>query len=309
MSRRVCGYTLDDGPVLVTGAGGFVGRRLMELFCLGEGDIAVDSTISFSAPDGVRKLAWELPGPPPASLGEVRYAVHLAGLSSVAHSRAGKEKVMSVNTEGTRSVVRWIAERTPDALFLLASSAEVYRPSTGELTEKSPLGPRSPYGESKLRAEELLTDSGLQHVIARSFPHFGPGQSGHFVLPSFCRRVIRAAGGGDGAISTGNLTSIRDYLYIDDVVMAYACLLASGQTGGVYNVCSGIGQSIGDLLSLIMKISGTGLRAETDPRLLREEDQFCQIGNPEKLKTLGWSAKISLEEGLKMLYQWWEERL
>lgn len=309
MSRQVGDFTLDDGPVLVTGASGFVGQRLMKLFQLGRGDIAADSTVDFSAPAGVKKIAWGLPGPPPASLGQVRYVVHLAGLSSVAHSRSSDEKVMSVNAEGTRSVVRWIEERTPDALLLFASSAEVYKASAGKLVEMSPLGPKSPYGESKLKAEELITDSGLQYVIARSFPHFGPGQAGHFVLPSFCRRVIRSFTGGDGVISTGNLNAVRDYLYIDDVVIAYACLLANGQTGRIYNVCSGTGHSIGDLLSLIVKISGASLRTVTEPRLLREEDQFCQIGSPEKLKNLGWTVKISLEEGLKMLYKWWEERL
>lgn len=309
MSRRVCGYTLDDGPFLITGAGGFVGQRLMELFHLGEGDIAVDSTISFRAPAGVRKLAWELPNLPPASLGEVRYAVHLAGLSSVAHSQASADRVMRVNAEGTRSITRWMNERSPFTRLLFASSAEVYRPSASRLCETSAVDPRSPYGESKLKAEEFLTDSGLEYVIARSFPHFGPGQSGHFVLPSFCRRVIRSVSGGDKVISTGNLASVRDYLYIDDVVTAYACLLANGQTGGIYNVCSGTGHSIGVLLSFVMKISGTGLRAVTDPRLLREEDQFCQIGNQEKLMNLGWTVKTPLEEGLKTLYQWWEERL
>jgi len=309
LSRQVCGFSLSEGPILVTGAGGFVGQRLMKMFHLGEGDIAVDSTTGFRVPAGVRKLAWELPGPPPASLGEVRYVVHLAGLSSVAHSRVSEDRVMSVNAEGTRSAVHWITKRSPAARLLLASSAEVYRPSVSKLGETSPISPRSPYGESKIRAEGFLSDSGQDYIIARSFPHFGPGQSGHFVLPSFCRRVIRTTDSGDGVISTGNLTNVRDYLFIDDVVMAYACLLANGQTGGIYNVCSGIGHSIGVLLSLIMKMSGTGLRAVTDPRLLREEDQFCQIGNPEKLKTLGWTVKVPLEKGLKILYQWWEERL
>ena len=309
MSRIIGGFSLDDGPVLVTGAGGFVGQRLMKLFRLGEGDIAADFAIDFSAPAGVRKIPWALPGPPPSSLGQVRYVVHLAGLSSVAHSLSSVEKVMSVNAEGTGSVIQWLGKRSPEALILLASSSEVYKPAGTRLNEMSPLNPKSPYGESKLKAEKLLSDSGLQYVIARSFPHFGPGQSGHFVLPSFCRRVIRSIEEGDGEINTGNLTAVRDYLYIDDVVMAYACLLANGRTGGVYNVCSGTGHSIGDLLSIITEIPGAGLRTVTDPRLLREEDQFYQIGNPEKLKTLGWTAKIPLEEGLRILYQWWEERL
>ena len=309
MSRVIGDFTLDDGPVLVTGAAGFVGSRLMKLFHLGKGDIATDLNTDFQAPEGVRKIAWKLPGPPPGSLGQVRYVIHLAGLSSVAHSHTSEEKVKSVNYEGTRSVLRWLKEVTGDALLLFASSAEVYKPSKDILHELSPLDPRSPYGKSKLEAEKLISDSGVQNVIARSFPHFGPGQAGHFVLPSFCRRVIRSVRSGEGVISTGNLNAVRDYLYIDDVVMAYASLLANGQHGEVYNVCSGNGNSIGDLLALITSIPGAGLRTMIDPGLLRQEDQFCQIGSPAKLKTLGWTPENSLEKSLELLYKWWEERL
>ena len=309
MSRKIGNFVLDDGPVLVTGAGGFVGQKLMDMFKLGAGDIAADSGTEFSAPPGVRKIQWELPGPPPSSLGQVRYVIHLAGLSSVSNSRSSAEEVISVNAGGTQSVIQWISSRSPEALLLLASSAEIYKPDKSVLEETSSPGPRSPYGESKLKAEKCLRNSELNYVIARSFPHFGPGQSGHFVLPSFCRRIIRSVSAGEDVISTGNLTAVRDYLYIDDVIMAYACILAGGRTGETYNVCSGTGHSIGELLEIIIGISGALIETVIDPHLLREGDQFCQVGSPEKLKALGWGMNIPLEEGLMRLYQWWEERL
>jgi len=305
----VCGFPLDDGPILVTGAAGFAGRALMEMFELGDGDFASDAFGDFSAPPGVEKIVWILPGPPPPGLGEVRYIVHLAGLSSVAHSIAGSDMVMAVNGTGTGSVLQWMKRRCPGARLLLASSAEVYSPSEARLGEDSPLAPRSPYGRSKLLAENLLKESGLDWTVSRSFPHFGPGQQGHFVLPSFCRRILGAARSGERIISTGNLCAVRDYLYIDDVVRAYACLLARGRKEGIYNVCSGSGHSIGELLHILMSISGTGLEAVTDPRLLRRDDQFCQIGDPSSLAVLGWDMKIPLNEGLRLLYRWWEERL
>ena len=307
LSRKACGFTLDDGPILVTGAGGFVGRRLMDMLQLGEGDIAADSTTDFYAPAGVKRILWKLPGPPSSFPGEVRYVVHLAGLSSVAHSLSDADKVMNVNAGGTQSVAQWVRDYSPGAVFLLASSAEVYRPSADILTESSLVEPGNPYGKSKLEAEELLASAGIRHVISRSFPHFGPGQAGHFVLPSFCRRIIRS--GEDREISTGNLAAVRDYLYIDDVVTAYTCLLAEGVSGEVYNVCSGKGISIGDLLSRIISISGAEYSVVTDPGLLREQDQFRQVGSSEKLRSLGWTQQVSIQNGLKMLYQWWEERL
>ena len=309
MSRQICGFTLDSGPILVTGAGGFVGQRLLDLFELGEGDIAADCNENYSVPSGVKKIVWNLPDPPAVSPGSVRYVIHLAGLSSVAKSRSSTDLFMRVNADGTQALVDWLKERSPGARSLLASSAEVYKPTLDLIEESSCLGPRSPYGESKIAAEGVFKESGLDFVISRSFPHFGPGQAEHFVLPSFCRRIIRSVRNGDSIISTGNLSAVRDYLYIDDVIRAYACLLANGQTGGIYNVCSGTGHSIGELLSLILEIPGAAPSAVTDPSLFREEDQVCQIGNPAKLEALGWTIQVPLREGLRTLYHWWKERL
>ncbi len=309
MARDLCGFQAQDGPVLVTGAAGFAGRALMEMFELGPGDFAADLTDEFQAPAGVTKLAWPLPGPPPGIQGPVRYVVHLAGLSSVAHSASGEERVLQVNAGGTESVARWVREHSPGARILFASSAEVYRPDQGRLHEDSPLEPRSPYGKSKLLAENVLAGSGTDWVVGRSFPHFGPGQEGHFVLPSFCRRIVNALKEGSREIRTGNLEAVRDYLYIEDVVRAYGCILARGRSAAVYNVCSGSGNSIGELLRKLLGIAGGELEAVTDPGLLRNRDQYCQVGDPSRLEGLGWRREISLERGLELLYKWWEERL
>ena len=308
MGRVVCGFPLEDGPVLVTGAGGFAGRFVMERFGLGSGDFASDLSADFQAPAGVERIAWSLPGPAPASLGPVRYVIHLAGLSSVARSSQGSAPVIEVNAKGTRSVADWLEAACPGARILLASSAEVYRPSGEALTEDSSLEPRSPYGESKLMAERILAERDIDWVISRSFPHFGPWQQAHFVLPSFCRRIIRAVREGIAEIPVGNLQAVRDYLYVEDVVKAYASLLSRGRRGGIYNVCSGRGHSIGEMLELLMKISGSRVKAVTDPGLLRGSDQFRQVGDPTKLEDLGWRAEVQLEDGLRMLYSWWEER-
>lgn len=308
-TRSICGYLLPDGPVLVTGAGGFAGRNLMDLFGLGAGDYAADATCDFQAPEGVRRIAWPLPGPPPVSLGEVRYVVHLAGISSVSRSLKEGDLAMEVNARGTDSVLSWVTESSPNARFLLASSSEVYRPSRDPLSEGSPLEPASPYGRSKLAAERLVEASGLDWVISRSFPHFGPWQQGRFVLPSFCRRIIQAARENRGSITTGNLDAVRDYLYVKDTVDAYACLLARGRAGGLYNVCSGAGRSIGELLEMLVEISGHRVEPMIDPSLLRNRDQFRQVGDPSRLEALGWEVQTPLPDGLRILYEWWEERL
>jgi GDP-4-dehydro-6-deoxy-D-mannose reductase len=309
-----CGVQLDEGPVLVTGAGGFVGRHLMEALGMGEGDWAVDLTDDFPAPPGVRKAAWPLPGAPPDGIGEVRYVVHLAAISSVSRSLREVRRAYETNLMGTLSVLETVASQSPGARMLLVSSAEVYRSVDRLIAEESEIGPCNPYGTTKAAAEiaagQFSESFDLDIVVSRSFPHFGPGQDSGFALPSFCRRIIRAAREGGGSMRVGNLRPIRDYLYVGDVVRAYCYILARGRRGGVYNVCGGEGRSMAEILRVLIGISGADVSLEVDPELFRPADMAFQVGDPTKLRALlGWRPRLSLEEGLQRLYEWWEERI
>ncbi len=302
-------YQLPARSVLVTGAAGFVGRALVRALNMGFGDIAADRTDDFAVPAGVKRIKWNLPSKPEPDPGPVRFVVHLAALSSVADSEKAPMLFDRVNVLGTASVVHWMQEKAPDARLLMVSSAEVYAPSSSLLDEQSELAPVNNYGKSKLKAEKIVMDSGLDWVISRSFPHYGPGQKGKFVLPSFCSRIIQALRSGKTEIRVGNLSAVRDYLYIADVVRAYITLLAKGHSRCVYNVCSGAGHSIGDLLQMLLEQEGNKLQAVTEKNLLREKDQVRQVGSSERLRSLGWEPSVSLNEGLSLLYRWWEERI
>lgn len=300
--------------MLVTGAGGFAGRRLMEHLRMGEGDMAADLTDDFPAPQGVRRVAWKLPSEAPEELGPARYVVHLAAVSSVFRSLGDVRLTWETNLMGTLSVLRMMESRCPDARLLLVSSSEVYGPSGSPLDEDSEIGPLNPYGASKAAAElaarQTAHSGGLDLVVSRSFPHFGPGQHRDFALPSFCRRIAEAARGGGGTIRVGNLGPVRDYLYLDDVTRAYCHLLAAGGSGETYNVCSGRGRCMGDILGLLVEISGTDIELEVDPGLFRAADVKYQVGDPGRLRALtGWRPEYSLEDGLRELYAWWEERI
>jgi GDP-4-dehydro-6-deoxy-D-mannose reductase len=306
------GYRLDPGAVLVTGAAGFAARHLMEALGMGPGDFAADVTADFDAPEGVRRIAWELPGQPPHGLGPVRYVFHLAAISSISRSFEDPAVVYSVNASGTASVLEYVRRSCPGARLVLASSAEVYGASADPLSESCPARPVTPYGGSKLAAEVAALQSrrasGADVVIARCFPHFGPWQSPGFALPSFCRRVLEAVHESGRAIRVGNLSAVRDYLYVDDVVRAYLCLASSGEAGGIYNVCSGTGASMQELLMKIIDLAGSRLAVEPDPELFRPVDIPVQIGDPTRLESLGWSRGTGIEDGLRRLYDWWRDR-
>lgn len=314
LRKTPCGVDIPDGPVLVTGAGGFVGAHLMEGLGLREGDLATDISDAFPAPEGVERIAWKLPSPAPAGLGGFRTVVHLAARSSVRDSRLDIRGVYGVNLMGTLEVLDLVRTRCPEATVLLVSSAEVYGSSPTVLSEVSPLGFRNPYASSKAAAEQAAAHYGREYrvsaVIARPFPHYGPGQNESFALPSFCARIIRAVRNGETTLRTGNLHPVRDYLHVSDVVRAYAMLISRGEPGEAYNVCSGTGVSMGGLLRTLLGVSGTDLEVVTDPDLARENDHLRQVGSPEKLQGLmGFLPAVSHEEGLKELYSWWSRRI
>lgn len=314
MRRLPCGLELEDGPVLVTGAAGFVGGVLMDRLGMGEGDMATDVTDDFPAPAGVRRMAWSLPSEAPDGIGEFRYLVHLAAVSSVSRSVREVQRTWETNLMGTVSVLQTMARRSPEARLLLVSSAEVYRPVRRPVDEDAALGPINPYGATKAAAEiaagQMARGTGLDVVVARSFPHFGPGQDPGFALPSFCRRVAETAAGGGGSVRAGNLRPVRDYLYVEDVARAYCHLLARGESRRTYNVCSGEGHSMAEILELLVEISGADISVRVDPDLRRAVDTEYQVGDPARLRDrLGWRRRFGLQEGLRKLYTWWEERI
>lgn len=309
-----CGVSIPDGSVLLTGAAGFAGAHLMTGLGLGEGDAATDVTDSFPAPPGVSRMAWRLPERPPEGLGGFRSVVHLAALSSVEGSHGNIRDIYSVNLMGVIELLGFVRSRCPGARVLLVSSSEVYSPSDLPLDEDSPMQFRSPYASSKAAAEQAAAqfrmETGLDVVIARSFPHYGPGQAGNFALPSFCRRIIEARRQGATALRAGNLFPVRDYLHVKDVVRAYALLLSLGEPGEAYNVCSGTGVSMGEMLDLLLKVSGADLSVTADPTLARKGDHHRQVGNPRKLRALGgFAPSVGHGEGLAELYSWWNRRI
>lgn len=307
------GIKLEEGPILVTGAAGFVGSHIMKELSMGYGDIAADLTDDYPVPEGVKKIHWKLPSSAPEELGAVRYIVHLAAISSVSKSLQDVHHAYEVNLMGTISVLEYMVSKCRNARMLLASSSEVYESTDDLITEKSKIGPCNPYGTTKAAAEiasaQFARTYDIDVVVSRAFPHFGSGQSSTFAIPSFCRRVIAAERSGEEAITAGNLSPVRDYLYINDVIRAYTLILAKGLSGSIYNVCSGHGVTIEDIVEKIIDLSGKQLNIILDDKLFRPADIKFQVGSPARIQALlGWEKRYSLEDGLKNVLQWWRER-
>ena len=245
--------------------------------------------------------------------GEWEAVVHLAALASGGDARRDPGGAWEVNAAGTARLAEAlgarVAAREADPLLLLASTGEVYGQSAEPPVphrETDPCAPCSPYAASKLGAEiaaqEVARRTGLRVIIARAFPHSGPGQDSRFAVPALAARIRLARRVQARAINTGNLEPVRDMLDVRDVVEAYLALLTRGASGEIYNIASGNGVALRSVVDRLGQLAAWPVITEHDPALARAGDLRHLVGDPAKLRTAtGWAPRIPLEQTLTEL--------
>ena len=285
--------------ILVTGATGFVGRRVVaRLAAAGHavGAVAIDqhelpvAAVRFSV--DIRDLT--------ALSGVVdRFAperiVHLAALSHVGESWRRIPDYFAINVLGVEHVVT--SARGCPLIFM--SSAEVYGlvPDTAQpIPESRQVAPRTPYALTKAAAERLALAAGA--TVVRSFNLIGAGQAPSFALPSFAAQLAAIESGAPAVLSVGNLSARRDFVHIDDAVTALAGLAERPRPGEIYNLASGEDHSIAQLLARLVALSGLAVRLEEDPEKLRPVDVPRLCGDAARLRALGWAPERGVEAAL-----------
>lgn len=309
--------------ILVTGAAGFVGSALLPRL-LAAGHEVVGTRLPGEAPPEflppgdrlrVRWLPLDLrESQSVRSLVEEKTdaVIHLAALASGAEARRDPGLAWEVNAGGTARLADALGAKRQagqgDPLLLLISSAEVYgaidqpRPRT----ESDPVVPVSPYASSKAGAELSLLETarrtGLRVIIARAFPHTGPGQTDRYVVAAFAKRLKAAKRMGISKVKTGNLEPVRDLLDVRDVAEAYLAMLERGHPGEIYNVASGTGRSLQQVFDLLSAKVGVRATAEPDSTLVRTADIPHLVGDSSRLqRQTGWAPRISFDQTLQDL--------
>ncbi len=234
--------------------------------------------------------------------------VHLAAVASGGDARRDPAEAWAINAGGTARLAEQLGRQkaagSADPLLLLASTAEVYGASPERpRLESDAVEPCSQYAASKLAAETAALEAnrrtGLRVAVVRAFPHTGRGQDLRFVVPAFARRLLEAKRNGDHTVKVGNLTPVREFLHVSDVVEAYASLLVAGQPGEIYNVASGRAVKLSELFSMLADVVGHPAEPEEDPDLVRPADIPYLVGDASKLsEAVGWHPTVSLEETL-----------
>jgi GDP-4-dehydro-6-deoxy-D-mannose reductase len=314
--------------VLVTGAGGFVASHLVDYLAAEHPGALVfgterPGTVIPGGPGGsVTAIEADLhdPGAVERVVEEAApdRIIHLAGQSSVQRSWAAPGETLQTNVLGLVNLLDAVRRRGLAPTVLVVGSAEEYgpvRPSEIPLTEASPLRPSSPYAVSKVAQGALALlygpAGGMRIVLTRTFPHTGPGRGEVFAESSFARQIAEIeAGARPPVLSVGNLDAVRDYTDVRDVVRAYGALLEKGEGGVAYNVCSGTGLPVREVLDILLAGSGARVEVRVDPERLRPSDIPILIGDPGRLRAAtGWEPRIPLERTLGDLLDFWREKI
>jgi len=308
--------------VLITGVTGFAGRHLAQ--ALPASKYTVFGTCYPQPPRDAEKhfvfldLRSERDVYDAVRSVQPQWVFHLAAVSNVRQSWSRRKETMETNVMGTFYLLEAVKKYAPGARVLFVSSSDVYgdMPAGGgaagrPLTEDEPFHLINPYGLSKFKGELLCgfygRIDGLDIVIARPFPHTGPGQAPDFVCSDWARQVIRIERGAqESVLKVGNLDIRRDFTDVRDVVQAYILLMLKGGRGEVYNICRGEAVALRWILDVLLSHTARAIDVEQDPGKMRPVDISYHAGDNSKVRrATGWEPKIPLEQTLRELLDYW----
>jgi nucleoside-diphosphate-sugar epimerase len=227
--------------------------------------------------------------------------VHLAALTFVAHEDV--DAIYRTNVIGTRNLLEAIikSKHIPRSV-LLTSSANIYGNSLVEpIDERVLVAPANDYAVSKVSMEYMarLWMDRLPITVVRPFNYTGVGQSVNFLIPKIVDHFKRRA----LILELGNLNVVRDFSDVRSVVQCYRLLLESKTQGEVFNVCSGQGHSLLDLLQMMHEISGHYPEINVNPAFVRVNEVNRLVGSSAKLDAvIGKIPAINIKDTLQWMF-------
>ncbi len=313
---------------LVTGGAGYIGAHVVQ--ALQDADlkpVVIDSLSSGLArfvPDDVPFVEASIVDQEAVERAiadhDVTGVIHLAGFKYAGVSVSRPLHTYTQNVQGTVSLLEAMLATNVDAIVFSSSAATFGTPDVDLVTEATPTNPESPYGESKLIGEWLLADvaraHGLRHTSLRYFNVVGSGtpdiydSSPHNLFPLVFDMLTRGQtpriNGDDYPTPDG--TCVRDYVHVADLAQAHvvaAQKLAAGATlEPVYNLGSGAGSSVREIMDTIREVTGIDFTPEIHPR---------RPGDPARIVASGELARRDLEWTMRhdlrsMVATAWEAR-
>ncbi len=311
---------------LVTGGAGYIGSHVVLAF-LAEGiDVVVVDDLS----SGHREF---LPASVPFVHGSIldggllvdtfaRYpitgVVHVAGFKYAGVSVQRPLHTYEQNVTATATLLAAMSSADVSRIVFSSSAAVYGTPRTDLVTEATAQAPESPYGESKLIGEWLLRDmavaTGLQHTALRYFNVVGSGApdlrdtSPHNLFPLVFDALQNGRtpriNGTD--YNTPDGTCVRDYIHVADLALAHVAAarrLAAGEAiEPVYNLGSGLGVSVGEIMAAVAAGTGIDFTPDIGPRRAGDPDRIVASGQLAA-RDLGWAMRHSLDDMVASAWQ------
>jgi nucleoside-diphosphate-sugar epimerase len=292
--------------VLVTGATGFIGTHALPLFA--DAGFEIHAASSRVMSDRAGPAIWHRcdlfdRACVEALAAKVR-ASHLLHLAW--HTEPGKFWTSAEN-------VRWVAasidllrafERAGGRRVVMAGTCAEYDSAIADrLTESSPLEPATVYGQCKHALQVLLgsysSATGISVAWGRIFNMYGPHEQPRRLVPD----VISALSAGRRVPCTAG-HQIRDFLHVEDVARAFVALLESNEQGA-FNIASGIGRSLREVVSAIAHETGDAHLVDFGALPTPTHEPPRTVGDPARLMRLGWTPRYTLVDGIRETISWW----
>jgi NAD dependent epimerase/dehydratase len=314
---------LSGRPVLVTGAGGFIGGHLVaELVAQGAG---VRALVRYNSRNDRGTLDWLDPAlveNVDVMLGDlrdvesVRRAVagtdvvfHLGAQIAIPYSYVNPRDFFETNVLGSLNVAQTALDAGVGRV-VQTSTSEVYGTArVAPITEDHPLEPGSPYAASKVGADKLFDSFHrsyeLPMTILRPFNTYGPHQSARAIIPTIISQALAS-----NVLRLGSLDPRRDLTYVSDTVAGFvAAAHAPGAVGRTIQLGTGYDVSVGEIVDTVAELLGRELTVEQDPARVRppKSEVGRLISDPSLARqAMGWEPRVDLREGLARTIAWIE---
>jgi NAD dependent epimerase/dehydratase len=310
--------------VCVTGGEGFIGSHLVERLVREGASVRV---LALYNPFG--RYGWldpELHRGVEVLPGDVRdkgrtfdavdgceVVFHLAALGGIPYSYVAPESYVQINVEGTVNVAD-AARRTGVRRMVHTSTSETYGTARFvPITEDHPMQPQSPYSASKIGADNMALSFhhafDLPIAIIRPFNVYGPRQSTRAVIPTILTQLHKGA----TKLELGATSPTRDFTYVEDTVAGFLAVAGCDRAvGNVVNIGSGKEISIGDLVRLLVEITGSDAEIVTAEERLRpgtSEVERLLADSTRAREWTGWEPTVSLRDGLTRTSDWIRDHL
>lgn len=280
---------LEGKSVCITGGEGFIGSRFVEIT---KKHKAAVTKLNRNTMNGELLLN-----------ANTDFIVHLAGQKSI--GIASKQPLETLEAEFRMAISLLEAARlmqNPPLKILLVSSVGVYD-GEGKVSESDRNFVNSIYTASKMNIENLgrayAKEYGLPIVIARLSNVYGPGQTKEALIPSIIGQMNRNISE-SGKIMLGNIKSVRDFIFIDDVVEGFIrLLLRPTSSGEVFNVSTGIGHSVKEIVSILSAYLDYCGMINIEQTRVRPNERQSLVASNELIKSkTDWRPQYNLKEGL-----------